>query len=62
MSLATRCDGPGCNTWTRTLLDGWVQVIELPCILEYDHAMDFCSWDCLLKYAATREPMTVVSP
>ena len=53
MSKATHCDGPGCDTWARTLLSGWVSVKD---------GLDFCSWDCAIKYGATREPVTGVKP
>lgn len=51
MSTATHCDGPGCTAWARTLLSGWVHVVG---------GLDFCSWDCVLRYGSTHEPVTVI--
>lgn len=62
MSLATRCDAPGCNAWTHSLLEGWLKVQELPCILEDEYALHFCSWDCLMQFSATKEPITHIQP
>jgi hypothetical protein len=57
VSMGTHCDGPGCDTWTRTMLEGWVQVIELPCASDCKYARHFCSWDCLLRFGAAKEPI-----
>jgi hypothetical protein len=57
MSIANHCDGPQCNTWTRTILDGWIELFEMPYDRNNYIPLHFCSWDCLLKYSATHEPM-----
>lgn len=53
--IGHHCDGPGCHTWTnRPKKHGFLTV-------KWDGAtFHFCSWDCVLRYAATKEPMTVV--
>jgi hypothetical protein len=39
------------------MLEGWVQVIELPCASDCKYARHFCSWDCLLRFGAAKEPI-----
>lgn len=62
MSQATRCDAPACDAFTRTLLDGWVEVVQLPSTRQGEDMLHFCSWDCVLAFAATKEPMTHIQP
>ena len=53
MARAWHCDGPGCDTWTRGLgLEEW-PIITI--------GFAFCSWDCVLRYSATKTPMEVIS-
>lgn len=58
MTKAMHCDGPSCNAWTRTQVEGWVTTAEFP--LQRGCSLHFCSWDCCIKYGSLREPMTVV--
>lgn len=62
MSLAMHCDAPGCKAWTRTMLEAWIEVYELPSRKKRDDALHFCSWDCLLRHGATKEPITHIDP
>lgn len=51
MTKAIHCDGPSCITWTK---EEEVNFFELYFENE-DYA--FCSWDCLIKFAAIRKPI-----
>ena len=52
MSSAWCCDGPGCDTWTRGIgLDAW------PILTGTLH---FCTWDCILRFAASKTPTVVI--
>lgn len=55
------CQGPNCDSHQRSEVgstppytSGWVRVSD-------GKPHDFCSWDCLIKYGAQREPMTEVT-
>lgn len=52
--IAWHCDGPGCDRWQRVYAwpDTWTASwIGIP-----DANLHFCTWDCVLKYAATKTP------
>jgi hypothetical protein len=53
------CDGPECENHARTASDlpptSFLVVRE-----DADHSQDFCSWDCLLKFAAQKPPTEVI--
>lgn len=53
------CDGPDCLTHSRTaslsLPAGFFRVDE-----GEGHEHHFCSWDCILRYAATMPAMEVI--
>lgn len=53
--IGTHCDGPDCRTWTtKPKKHGFLTV-------SWDgRVFHFCSWDCTLKYGATKEPITVI--
>jgi hypothetical protein len=55
------CDGPECERHVRTALNrpsaGYVFVTEGGST----GTLHFCNWDCVLKYAATKPPVEVVS-
>lgn len=63
MSNGIHCDGPACDTWVKpdlamragfhTIFDG-----AYPGYAEF--VAHFCSWDCILKYAAFKEPLEKV--
>ena len=53
MARAWHCDGPGCDTWTRGIGLGEWPIITV--------RFAVCSWDCVLRYAATKTPMEVIS-
>ena len=59
MAEATHCDREGCGTWSRHpenhgfLTVNWVGSSRLA-------RKDFCSWDCILRYGATKPPMEVI--
>jgi hypothetical protein len=53
------CDGPGCRTNMQTASAHpslWLTVTDGT----EGPAMHFCSWDCILKYAAEIPPVEVV--
>ena len=54
MTRAIHCDGPSCVTWAK---EEDVNFFELY-FEEEDYA--FCSWDCLIKFAAVRRPIEEV--
>lgn len=55
------CDGPDCERHVRTAGSrpqaGFVFVTEGGSAA----TLHFCNWDCVLKYAATKPPVEVVS-
>jgi len=52
MARAWHCDGPGCDTWTNGLgIDDW------PILTATQH---FCTWDCILRFAALKTPTVVI--
>lgn len=51
------CDGPDCETHQRSLgriPKSWITATQT-------RTHYFCSWDCVMRYAATIEPTEVVS-
>lgn len=64
------CDGPAnpdlpeggdshCSVHVRTAKDGLPTTFLK--ISGFGGALYFCSWDCILRYAATKEPVEVLS-
>jgi hypothetical protein len=55
------CDGPDCERHVQTALRrpqaGFVFVTEGGSAA----TLHFCNWDCVLKYAATKPPVEVIS-
>lgn len=53
------CDGPDCDRHVRTRRDSPPMFLTV----HDDTAPDvhFCGWDCALRYAAQKEPETVIS-
>jgi hypothetical protein len=52
------CDGPDCDRHVRTL-----QTSPPMFLVVNEHAgpdLHFCGWDCVLRYAATKEPEIVI--
>lgn len=50
-----RCDGPDCECHERTAEEqprAFLTVVEPP-----GESFHFCTWDCLLKYAAQKPPV-----
>ena len=57
MSNAAHCDGPSCDSWSRSpFTTGFLEVWQAK-----DHVMHFCSWDCVLRYGAFKTPTEVIS-
>lgn len=57
MTKAVHCDGPSCITWVKEDRLGENGFFEL----FYDEEdWAFCSWDCLIKFAAVRKPIEEV--
>jgi hypothetical protein len=56
------CDGPDCEGHIRTMADfpsdGFIKTYERWPGFDAEH--HFCTWDCLLRFAAARPPVTVV--
>ncbi len=60
-----RCCGPGCDTHVCTAAEppvaGFLVVRErLPS--EPVSERDFCSWDCVMRFAATLDPIETILP
>lgn len=60
MSQGIHCDGPACETWAKPNMahdSGFLTVMDG---VYYNHAeffLHFCSWDCMMKYAAFKQPL-----
>ncbi len=58
------CDGPECEAHIQTHAERpatFLTVFEEPGYPhEQRHELHFCSWDCVLKHAATIEPTEVI--
>lgn len=55
------CDAQDCDRHISTLAinaPGFVTTIERDPIATTE--LHFCSWDCVLKYAASREPVEII--
>jgi hypothetical protein len=68
VSLATSyaCDGPDCQRHVKgnrsnTIPMGCGFITVMQHITPYEQ-MHFCGWDCVLRYAATIDPETVIYP
>ena len=57
------CDGPECEGHVRTMADfpstGFIRTYERWPSFETEH--HFCTWDCLLRFAAARPPVEVIA-
>ncbi len=58
MSDAIHCDREGCDTWSRK--PEYYGFLAVNWWGDWDSKKDFCSWDCVLAYGATKPPLTVV--
>lgn len=52
-----RCDGPECERFVQTTRMHPELFIT---VSEDGDELHFCGWDCVLRFAATKEPETVV--
>jgi len=52
MATALHCDGPGCDTWTIGLTDGWWHVARID--TPQGTAWHFCSPNCMAAWAAAQ--------
>lgn len=57
--IGIHCDGPGCDTWAKKPMalrseSGFLRVSWS------GTRLDFCSWDCVLRFGATQEPISEV--
>jgi hypothetical protein len=56
------CDGPDCTGNVRTAADfpstGFIRTYERWPGFDQEH--HFCTWDCLLRFAAARPPVEIV--
>lgn len=57
MANAWHCDERGCDTWSRSPYTVGFLKISPARGME----LHFCCWDCVLKYAATKTPLEVMS-
>ena len=56
MATAWHCDRVGCDTWSRAgRLHGFLEVKD-----STPPSLHFCSWDCVLTYAAKISPLEVI--
>ncbi len=51
------CDGPDCTRHVRTSSLGPPMFLT---ILDDGKEFHFCGWDCILRFAATKEPEEIV--
>lgn len=55
------CNGPDCDrhqqSMNRPPLRGWIEVRDGD---NPGEIMDFCSWDCVMKFAAAQPPVEVL--
>ena len=58
MADAIHCDRNGCDTWSRNPED--YGFINLNPWGDWSDKKDFCSWDCVIAYGATKPPLVVV--
>lgn len=61
--VAARCDSPDCNSWTYTPRAlSWLFVLWSDGDADpfADVTLDFCSWDCAMRYGSTIEPNVTV--
>jgi len=52
------CDGPDCERHVRTMNAKPAMFLTVD---EHEVHLHFCGWDCVLRYAAAKEPEMVVS-
>jgi hypothetical protein len=52
------CDGPDCDRHVRTT--GTRPPMFLTVSEDADHESHFCGWDCVLRFAAAKEPEEVI--
>jgi hypothetical protein len=52
------CDGPDCEAHTRTASTRPVAFIVVT--EEAGRSLHFCTWDCILKHAATKPPVEAI--
>lgn len=60
MSNGIHCDGPECNTWAKisSIEDtGFYTIFDGVYPAQAYYVGHFCSWDCIMKYAATKPPL-----
>jgi hypothetical protein len=56
MSIGIHCDGSECDTWTRQEMAEACGFI----LAQWDGSgLQFCSWDCVLRFAANMPPLEV---
>ena len=60
MSQGFHCDAPACDTWAMSDMansTGFLTIFEgvSPNITQF--VAHFCSWDCVMRYAAMKEPL-----
>jgi len=53
------CDGPECDRHVRTA--GTRPTTFLAVAATGEPTLHFCGWDCVLRFAASKEPETVIS-
>lgn len=59
MASGIHCDGPACGNWAKADMagkSGFYTIFDgvYPTYAEY--VAHFCSWDCIMKYAAFKDP------
>lgn len=60
MANGIHCDNPKCDTWVRmdNIKDaGFYTIFDGVYPSDAYYVGHFCSWDCIMTYAALKEPM-----
>lgn len=59
MASGIHCDGPACTSWTKTDMadkSGFYTIFSGIYPLYTDFVAHFCSWECVMEYAAFKQP------
>lgn len=54
------CDGPDCEAHIRTMKEYPPMFLTVTEHEDRDHVSQFCGWDCVLRHAATHEPVETI--
>lgn len=60
MSHGIHCDNPSCDTWAKMDMipdSGFYTIFDGVVPSQAYYVGHFCSWDCIMHYAATKPPL-----